>query len=94
MAKQSRLKLTSQVLSLGNVTVSEKRRRPFGHRRKFNEQSDAAQPVSRSVFLRGSFFDLQLCKFFENLVGVFSGLHFLLDVQDLAILAHDESDSV
>ena len=52
-----------------------------------------SRPVG-SAFLLRSFFDLQFRKFFENLFGMLTGLHFLLDVQDFAILANDESDSV
>jgi hypothetical protein len=54
--------------------------------------------LSRSVFLLRSFFDLQLHEFFDNLFAVVTRLHFIVfadadDVQNLAVLAHDESDS-
>jgi hypothetical protein len=46
------------------------------------------------LFFLRSFFDLQLHELFQNLFAVIARLHFLFDVQDLAILAHDKSDSV
>ncbi|MFT5094618.1 MAG: hypothetical protein ACI93T_003458, partial [Porticoccaceae bacterium] len=70
------------------------RRRPFGHRRYFNEQIERAQRLSRSAFLLGGFLDLQLHEFFKDLLGVLARLHLLFDVQDFAILANDEGDSV
>jgi len=56
--------------------------------------SEATQRLSRSVFFLWSFFNLQFGEFFQDLAGVLSGFHFRLNVQDLSILAHDESDSV
>jgi len=55
--------------------------------------------MNRSAFLFGSFLDLQLCEYFENLFSVIAGLHFVVfsdadDVRDLTIFADDEGDSV
>lgn len=65
-----------------------------GHRRCFNESGQVTFRFDRSVLLLWGLFDLQLCQFIKNLFGMLAGLHLLFDVQNLAVLAHDESDAV